>query len=352
MCKIEVGIDTLSYYHVLTPQQKQEIVESIEDLPEFRSKGNYWEKTYVYRSSLFQKKGVKLVVSQYKGERWGLLIVVHPMLVLGNSDRSKLYMPHKKGEYNSIVKRVDKVLKKVNVPCSVDDMKLYRCDVTENWMFDKLKVVDEYIRIQKKSCLLPHYSWDTFREEDHKARDCKAANKHSCKQYCKSAAFFAYDKTAQLEMIEAFPEALIGKHIFRLEAQLRRKAMKKWVGKDCMDSSNWAIIKELGKSAEKILDWYLKRMHPVEGNHLRYKDAVKIVSQIKGKKKQERMLYLLKKTSDSDTLTAALKKLKKKYHLSENQCRTVLKQFKKLGISPITLTNNSDFKCLPGIHSF
>lgn len=141
-----------------------------------------------------------------------------------------------------------------------------------------------------------------FRENEHKAKDCKAANKHSCKQYCKSTAFFAYDKTAQLEMIDAFPDVLIGKRVLRLEAQLRRKAMKKWAEKDAVDSGNWAIIKVLGRSAEQVLDWYLIRIQPVKGDYLRYQDAVEAVSQVRGKKTGERMLYLLRKASDSDAL--------------------------------------------------
>ena len=249
-----------------------------------------------------------------------------------------------------MIKLVDKLLKEVDVPCSVDDMKLYRADVTANFIYDTSASVSEYIRILKKSRLLHNYHWDKFREDDHTARDCKIANQHSCKQYCKSAAFFAYDKTAQLEMIEAFPDALIGKHILRLEAQLRRKAMKKWVGEDTMEDSNWKIIKELGVNVEKILSWYLERVNPVHGNYIRYKDAVELVSQVKGEKKRERMLYLLRKTSDSENLAAAQEKMKEKFQLSDSQCKTVLNQFQKLGISPVTLTNSSGFERLPGMN--
>lgn len=348
MCEVELGIDTLSCYYRLTPGQKTDIIKRLKDLPDFRTDQNYWENTHIYRSDCFAEQGVKLVVSRMNGKPWGLLVVIHPTLVLGEADRGALYLPGKKREYKSIVEQADQRLKQVEIPCSIDDMKLYRCDVTKNMIFDTTAEVDEYIRILKKSCLLPRYRWDKFRKNEHKAKDCKAANQHSCKQHCKSAAFFAYDKTAQLEMIDAFPDTLIGKRVLRLEAQLRRKAMKKWAGKDTMDSSNWAVIKALRKDMGEILDWYLKRMQPVEGDYLRYQDAVKIVSQVKGKKARERMLYLLQKTSDSDTLTAALGKLQRKYDLSRNQCRPVLKRFEKLEISPITLANGSRIERLPG----
>lgn len=150
-----------------------------------------------------------------------------------------------------------------------------------------------------------------------------------------------------MEIIDAFPDALIGKRVLRLEAQLRRKAMKKWAGKDAMDNRNWAIIKALGKNVEKILNWYLKQMQAATEHYLRYQDAVDIVSQVKGNKTRERMLFLLRKTSDSETLTAALEKLRREFCLKKSQCRNVLKKFEKLGISPITLQNASKYDELP-----
>lgn len=85
--------------------------------------------------------------------------------------------------------------------------------------------------------------------------------------------------------------------------------------------------------------------------YVRYKDAVDLIENAKFKKKiKEGMLHLLRKASDKESLTAALDDLKKKYHLTNSQCKTVLKKFQKLGISPITLRNSSDWDELPPIH--
>lgn len=54
-------------------------------------------------------------------------------------------------------------------------------------------------------------------------------------------------------------------------------------------------------------------------------------------------------TSDSESLTAALEKLREEYQLSRRQCKGVLKQFKKLGVSPVTLKNSSDYTTLPAL---
>lgn len=352
MCKTELGIDTFSYYYILTPKQKSEILKTLKEMSGFHTEVcDYETNSYSYLSSFFAEKGVKVWVRRKNGNPWGLLIVVHPMLVLGDSNRSALYQTQKKEEYKKIVGQVDKLLKTINVPCSINEMKLYRIDITVNLIFTDEMLVNEYLRILKRSCVLPHYQLDWFRKEEHKAKDYKTANKRSFKQYCKSAAFFAYDKTAQLEMIDAFPSVLVGKRVLRLETQLRRNSMKKWTGTDTMSGNNWNIIKKLWKNSEKIIRWYIKRLQPAGTQYIRYEDAVSAVKTIKGKKNKERMLYLLRKTSDSETLTASLEKLRKKYGLNNGQQRTILKQFEKLKISPITLTNTSAYESLSSIQN-
>ena len=88
----------------------------------------------------------------------------------------------------------------------------------------------------------------------------------------------------------------------------------------------------------------------MHGDYIRYKDAVELVSQVKGERKRERMLYLLRKTSDSENLAAAQEKMKEKFQLTDGQCKTVLNRFQKLGISPVTLTNSSGLERLPGMN--
>lgn len=346
--EVQTGFDTLCYYYPLSPKQKRRILEQLQRLPEFRTiQDDYIDETYKYGCEYFASSGLKVYVFREKGSVWGLFVVVHPTLVLGDANRSALYQATK-SSYKKMGKIVDKLLGKVNVPCSLDDMQLYRLDVTANLIFDDDRLVDEYIRILKKGVILPRYRLDKFREKEKKAKDCKLANRHSYKQYCKSAAFFVYDKTAQLEMIDSFPEALIGKTVLRLEAQLRRKTLKKWVSGKKL-GSNWEIIRDVYKNRKKVINWYLERIQP-KGDIVRYADAVDLINETKmTSKSRDRMLYLLRKTSDCDSLSAALDDLKDKFHLNKSQCNTVLKKFRKLGISPITLRNNSDFDELPAL---
>ena len=238
------------------------------------------------------------------------------------------------------------ILEQIQCPCRLEAMKLYRVDVTANIIFDDADLVSEYLRILKKGLLIPHYRMDHFRKREGKAKDCDEANKHSYKQSCKAAAFFAYDKTAQLKMIDAFPCSLIGKKVLRLEVQLRRKAMKKWM--DHMDDS-FKVLKTLDGKASDIICWYLKRMQLKSPRYVRYCDAVAEISHVNKTQTKERMLYLIRKTSDRHTLSNAIEDLRIKHKLRSGQVNRLLKKFEKIGISPITLTNNNTNEQLPAL---
>ena len=348
MCyMIETGIDSFSAYYPLTWEQKNKMIEELKARTGFRTlKEDYFQGTYIYASNCFVHQGIKITISSVNQSVWGLYIIVHPTLVLGNENRSALYGPAKPS-YKKMLKIIDKFLNQVCAPCSLENMKLSRVDVTMNLIFDDSDMVNQYLRIIKKGLILPHYQLDWFRKNQHKAKDPSAANRHSYTQRCKSASFFAYDKTAQLEMIDCFPDALIDKHILRLEAQLKPKALKKWLS-NAHVKTFYKTLKELSDQASKIMRWYLKRMRLLDCQHTGYEEAAEIISNLKNKKTRERMLYLLRKTSDKRDLSAALVKLKEHYGLKTNQVNHILRKFHKLGISPITIPNAED-KALPSL---
>lgn len=81
------------------------------------------------------------------------------------------------------------------------EMQLRRANYTQNYCFSGAELVQAYLRILKKSRVLPHYRVEQFREGKGKTKDVREANRHSYKQSCNSAAFFAYDKTTQLAIL-------------------------------------------------------------------------------------------------------------------------------------------------------
>lgn len=349
--QVILGIDTFSVYVPLAHQQKEQVITRLKSYKGFYQENDYWADIHEYHSEAFADQGIKIYVFQKKRSVWGLMVMVHPMILLGNLDRSALYNPSRK-TYRELERRADEILEQVGIPYSLAQMKLYRVDVTMNLVFQDSVPMDAYLRILKKGQLLPHYHLEFFKAGAMKAKNAKEANRNSHKQSCRSGAFFAYNKTAQLRMTNHFPHMLIGKSVLRIEAQLRRRGMKKWLGEDIKDLDNWHIIQKLGNKAPKILKWYLKRTLLVHGEHLRYQDAVERVTNVKRENVRKRMIYLLRKTSDCRDLSAAVKALKETYGLSSGQCRRIFNKFEKLGVSPITLPNNDSLSRLQDLSSF
>ena len=151
-------------------------------------------------------------------------------------------------------------------------------------------------------------------------------------------------------MIDRFPDYLSENNILRLEAELKREALKKRVGKQ---TDNYHYLKAGAKQACQVIRWYLKRLfRRADGSHLRYQEAVQLIQKkISKKKTRERLEYLLRKASDSQSLDAALCKTQDKFNLSDSQTGRLLEQCRKLGLCPLTLPNASGVASLKNLMS-
>lgn len=345
---LSIGVHTFSLGMVLTYKQFRKIFDACYKTGCVQDTSDIWkgkERLYCYA---YHKQGIKVFLHGKSGKLYRLRVQVEPCRVLDESDPTALAGLDRR-QYKELVKAADKILKKLKVPCSIDEMKISRCDLTMNIEFSSQDELMEYLRILKKSLIIYQYKPVSFKKADQKAKDYKSANSHSYCISCNSASFLIYDKVAQLQMIDRCDEILAGRHILRFEAELERPALKKHLGKSAI-KANYELLSSAAQKSEKVIRWYLSRMQPRCERYIRYGDAVRMVEESGLKKKtKDRMLYLLRKTSDSESLTIALDKLRKKYDLSKGQCGTVLKQFKKLGISPITLPNRGTLKQLPSI---
>ncbi|MDE7247777.1 MAG: hypothetical protein K2N43_07805 [Lachnospiraceae bacterium] len=295
----------------------------------------------------FLDQGIKIYLHGKSGKWYRLRIQIEPCRVLGEKDPAALAKLNK-DTYKKLVKTADKLLKKLEIPCSINEMKISRCDLTVNVEFFDQDELTEYLRIFKKSFVPTAYTHVFFKKNDGKVKDYKDANNHSHCISCKSANFLIYDKVAQLKMIDRWDDSLSGKNVLRFEVELTtRDAIKKRLGKSATQT-NYKLLSTAAKNCKGVVGWYVKRLQPECEKYVRYEDAVTLVEDAHlSKKTRERMLYLLRKTSDKESLSAALEAMQEKFDLKKGQCKTILKKFRKLGISPITLANKSSFKELP-----
>ena len=263
----------------------------------------------------------------------------------GNPDRSALYVPQK-DSYREFLRRADAWLEEAAVPCALKEMQVRRADYTQNHCFSDVELVQAYLRILKKSRVLPHYRVEEFREEEGKTKDVREANRHSYKQSCKSAAFFTYDKTAQLAMLGEEGTKLKSGRILRLEVQLRRKALRHWIPEKALDSG-WKTVKHLGKQGDAILRWYWERLQPGGGSYVRYQTAWEQVKTVKGKKLRERMHTLLRRSQRQPKSGDGPEKVPGTGRVEPGADPSGAGGVrKKLDIHPITLPNHGEWEKL------
>ena len=346
--KLEYGIHTYSVEKILTYKQYKKVKKMCLDSGKVTVDSNIIAGIEPYFYYGFAEYGIKLYLIGLSAKIYQLRVQIEPCRVLGAPDPTALFRVNNR-QYRALVKKVDAQLEKLSVPGSVDEMKINRCDVTINVSFDDHNILLEYLRILKKGYVPKRFEVITFKKNEGKAKDWKSANKTS---YCissKNERFLIYDKIAQLEMIKRCDKGLTNRNILRFEAELQRKALKKYLGTAAMQSNQDLLFAAMDK-AQPIIRGYFHKMNLDCNAHLRYAD---VVSQIEGTmmraKTKEHMLYLIKKTSDGINLNSALNKIQDNLGISKRQANQILDKFRQLGISPVTLRNGSAFQDLPSL---
>lgn len=287
----------------------------------------------------------------YPRRTYRVNIKIEPCRVLGSDDPTALYQYTKKS-FHRLQQLCDRYLEMLCIPGSIGTMKVSRCDLTCNLGFPDQDYVDAYLRILKKSHLIPGYRVDTFKAYEKKAKDPKRANQHSHCIRCKQVSFLCYDKIDQLKMVGRCPRELEDAAILRLEAQLKRPALKRALGKRALED-NAALLKAASDQVAEVSHSYLSRMFPCSGTHLQYEEAVSVVQKIKKETLREQMLYLLRKVSDAATWDSAARKLNEHYtDVTDKRIKKIYSKFDAFDINPITLPNSSSTERVPPLSQF
>ncbi len=362
----DMGIHTLSFFAKLGYAVIQDVIdEMFENGNTFEVYKGHHGRSRIVCNTSFSDDGITLYANQFKGAGTsGIIVRANPCVVQSKQfEPTELYEPTE----TSLRKLSDQVNEYLetfdytrdSTPTEYYDplfdatqMSLSRIDPCANILCDSEEEMKQLKRLFTKAAIIPHYWRDFFPEDSKMVKDPVKANKHSYRQSCGSnkskkksrknrASITVYDKKYQLQQINRCPAELMDKHMLRIEAELTRSAFLHMV-KDTDRNNPLALIKAVYNKTPQILYKYMKRMFLVEGVFVTYNEAVDCINSANFKADtKERMLYLVRKTSDSDNLTNALKKTQKQFHLSDQGITRLLKKFEKLGINPITLPNSS-----------
>lgn len=209
---------------------------------------------------------------------------------------------------------------------------LSRVDCCLDLFPDSQEWVDEALRVIRRSKVMKSYKEQRFPKAD---PNHKEKNNHSWRVRCKTTTITAYDKTFQLleeELIEQYDAPMLRFEISRTSAKFKRGLS------DEIKGSNKKILHTVMEDSKKEIHKYLKSIHADEP-FVKYEECIRQIETIPSKKKRMHMKLLTDKLSDCKSYWQAVENSK----LSASQLRAVEKAFQELGISPISLRNQTPF---------
>ena len=320
--QIDTGISRLLFYAVLRDEDAKNMLNGNGFTPTITDPRT---DSYEYENHSYLDKGVAFEVSKFNDSPWGLYVYVNPPMVLKYSGS---YQPSEES-YEALAKTVNKKLHKIRSPRKLEDMKLSSVTVTADFELSKERKVDQYLGVIQQAFVPRHYCAVQLPGEE-----LLPGKFLPYRQCCMTTSFLAHG-------------SFVSKTALHMELILLRRAIRRKVGKKTLNSHYKALL-QLSRQAGKMLAGQLKRMKLQADSYVSYDKAVKAIDGVKNEDTRKQMKYLLKKTRDLGSLSPAIDKLKKHYGLSKRQANRIVKQFTKLGISPVTV-EDAGKQGLPGL---
>lgn len=236
-------------------------------------------------------------------------------------------------QLKSLDKEMTKLLHKIGLNCNFEQLTLSRIDCCLDYFPESQKWVDEALRVIRRSPYMKQYKLCTFGKE---FSNRKKKNAHSWRICCKTTTLTVYDKTFQLmeeDLLEDYDAPMLRFEVSRSGAKFKRGLSEQVKG------SNKKILKTVMDESEDTIRSYMEMLH-ADLPFVRYSDCMAKIETVKHASTRKNMQLLVKKLSDCKSYAQAVYNSK----LTENQLRTVRKQFKELGIQPITLKDKSEIE--------
>ena len=344
---IKMGIHTIELY--AGNLKYHQIQKTIDHLVEQRSIQRLYSDPYSIdrhlKSVYLVDRGVRMLLHQSHNKSNGISFAVNPSTLLeGAYQPLKLYRPAKAnvavlqsriGDFTDEIHLSDHG-KPILVPA---ELSLSRMDLTADLYFDKSADIPSLIRLFRKSMIPRHY----------KRRELKGKEDHFFELSTKKISFKIYDKIYELTQNDRCPQKYRDRKILRLEVSLKREAFLDRLNLGRKDDLYTMLKAGYGHIRDEI-NYFLDKLFPARGIHLPYPEAEKRIQECKlDSDIQEQMLFLLEKTSRGAGLDTAAQKWTKTYNIvNTRKFHSLMKQFDKLHVNPITLTSKdkTEIPCL------
>ena len=339
------GIHTIELFHRLSKKSFNKVFQHLKSLnfgklyPDATYHSDKGIEKYICTSYCGQ--GVVLYLYKQKRSKnktkKNLASFIHfrltPHTLLRGEYSPKKVFTAKENQLKSLDNRMTGLLCEIGLDCEFEQLTLSRIDCCLDYFPESQKWVDEALRVIRRSPYMKQYKLCTFGKgfPNHKEK-----NAHSWRICCKTTTLTVYDKTFQLmeeDLLEQYDAPMLRFEVSRSGAKFKHGLS------DEVKGSNKEILKTVMNESEKTIHSYMKKLH-ADLPFVRYSDCMAKVETVKHASTRKNMRLLVKKLSDCKCYAQAVKNSE----LSESQLRTVRKQFKKLGIQPITLKDKAEIE--------
>ena len=346
---IKTGIHTIELY--AGNLKYHQIQKVIDQLVEQKSIQQIFSDPYSIdrhlKSTYLVDQGIRMRLYQSHDKSNGISFAVNPATLLEGSYQSLgLYQPTK-ANVSELQEQLASIMETIQL-CdynpfvyTLDEFSLIlsRMDLTADLYFDKSADIPSLIRLFRKS-MIPRY---------YKRRELKGKEDHFFELSTKKISFKIYDKIYELTQNDRCPKKYRDRKILRLEVSLKREAFLDRLNLGRKDDL-YTMLKAGYDHIRDEINYFLDKLFPARGIHLPYPEAEKRIQECKlDSDIKEQMLFLLKKTSDGAGLDTAAQKWTKTYNVVNTRMfHSLMKQFDKLHVNPITLTSKdkTEISCL------
>lgn len=339
------GIHTMELFHRLSKKSFNKVFQHLKSLDFGKL---YPDATYHSESGMtkyictsYCGQGVVLYLYKQKRSRnktskniaCSIRFRLNPHTLLHGKYSPKKVFTATENQLKTLDKEMTELLHKIGLDCEFEQLTLSRIDCCLDFFPKSQEWVDEALRVIHRSPYMKQYKLCTFGKEfpNHKEK-----NTHSWRICCKTTILTVYDKTFQLmeeELLENYDAPMLRFEVSRSGAKFKRGLSEQVKG------INKKILKTVMDESEDTIRSYMEMLH-ADLPFVRYSDCMAKVETVKHASTRKNMRLLVKKLSDCKCYAQAVYNSK----LTENQLRTVRKQFKELGIQPITLKDKSEIE--------
>lgn len=325
MIKIKRGIHTFS----LSVQCSYSDIQNVRTANAcILKKSDAYCLNHTYQITAYKDIGIEILLHQSLTRRSWLKLIVNPSSLLAGEYCPTGLFRCARAEIRQVKKKLRKILKQIGFEREMKDFKLSRLDLTRDIYCKSADEVATRLQSFKKSYVMPRYQPVPFKKYAGNETKVRGANHHSWTVASGQCAFSVYDKSWELATRH---DVVIGEHILRQELRLERKRIRQLT-----DTQNWwDQLVDIYEEQDKQLDKFLHRLYQDFDRIVPLEELLREIDASNFREKtRKQMRQLAKKMDGCESLTAARKRLRMK----KKSFIGLLERFRKLGISPITLS--------------